>query len=315
MHVFKLSQFALVLTLALLLGACDLSQKSMVADIDEVFEDITEVELYGGPLEISYEGREGYTEVALNAYLESTNAQAVDIYYEKIGNKLIVKYEQSKGVSGWGGANSDGFISLIGPKDIKVNMEGGSGQVMVRGIEHEEVTVAAGSGKVDVSDLKCDKINLKISSGKLEASDLVGNVTCKLSSGYAVVEDVIGNVDAVASSGKLTIRKVDGLVNAKITSGKISLNEISRLGSLIGSSGSIDGQEVGLCDDTNIKFSSGSIHLSTSDNLDDYNFHLAASSGSVRVGDQKSGSTLSINHNSDQTVRGVVSSGTITIKN
>ncbi|AWW28910.1 hypothetical protein DN752_01490 [Echinicola strongylocentroti] len=301
---------------ATLLSACSYSTKmSVVSDIEEVFDGITTVEIYGGPLEVTYEGREGVSEVALNAYLESNKPEGVEITYEVDGDRLMVEWEQGDGFSGWGNFKNKGFISVIGPKDVSLKVKGGSGTVSVSDVKHDRIDISAGSGKVTATDLEVADIRLTVSSGKLEGSDLIGNVAAKVSSGMLELRGVDGNVDAVGSSGKIAIADATGKVDAKITSGKIELRNIGELGRLVGSSGMIEAEGAGLSNNTEINFSSGAIRIKTSDDLGDYNFDLKASSGSVRVGDQRSGNSLRINNNASKTVHGAVSSGTIRIVN
>ncbi|QDH80596.1 DUF4097 domain-containing protein [Echinicola soli] len=316
MKLNHINQMAALIFGAVLLTSCSYSgNMSVVSDIEEVFDGVHSVEIYGGPLEVTYEGREGITEVSLNAYLESNNPEGVEIKYEREGDRLIVEWEQSEGFSGWGNHNNKGFISVIGPKEIDLKVKGGSGIVNVSDVSYDEIDISAGSGRVTASDLDVDDLRLTVSSGKLEGKNLKGNVTGKVSSGMMEIHGVEGNVDAVGSSGKIEISDASGKVDAKITSGKIALRNIGELGKLMGSSGMIEAEEAGLSENTEIRFSSGAIRIKTSDDLDDYNFELQASSGSVRVGDQRSGNSLRINNNATKTVHGAVSSGSISIEN
>jgi len=296
------------------LPSCSYSQMKVVSDIEEIFEGIDEVEIYGGPLEVTYEGHEQATEVSLNAYLES-NKDNVKIEYEVKGDKLIVKWDQNKGGGSWGNFRNEGFISVKGPHNIRLKVNSGSGKAFVSGVHNEEVEVSAGSGYIQVSDINAGNIYLSAGSGKIEGEDLIGNLSCKVSSGSAHFEDINGNVDAVASSGMLSLEDVTGLVNAKVSSGRIKLEDIGEIGELIASSGSISADGAGLGAETNLKSSSGSIKIKTNDDLGNYNFDLVGSSGSLKVGDQRMHKNLKINNNSTMTVRGVVSSGSISIEN
>ncbi|GAB4107733.1 hypothetical protein GCM10028791_01800 [Echinicola sediminis] len=297
-----------------LLPGCSYSQMRVVSDIEEIFEGIREVELYGGPLEVTYEGNEKATEISLNAYLES-NKENVEISYAVNGDKLTVKYDQRKGSSSWGNFRNEGFISLKGPCNIRLKVNSGSGKAFVSGIQHEEIEVASGSGVVHVNDVEAGRIYLTVGSGKIEAEDLTGEVSCKVSSGQAHLDDVKGNVDATASSGVLSMEDVTGTVHAKVSSGRIKLDDVGEIGELIASSGSISADGAGLGANTELKCSSGSIKVQTNDDLSKYNFEMSASSGSIKVGNQSGHKQLNINNNSASTVRGVVSSGSITIDN
>lgn len=311
----KPSILALALLLwAVLLPGCGYSQMTVVSDIEESFSGINRVELYGGPLEVSYEGKEGASDVSLSAYLETNRENGVKISYEVKGDKLIVKWDQSKKMNSWRNFRHEGYISVTGPKEIQLEVSSGSGKAFVSNIESEELKVSAGSGHVVVSDLEVNKVYLAVGSGHIEAMDIEGNVDCKVSSGHAELEDIEGNINAVASSGKLSIEDVDGEVSAVVSSGRIVMEDVTEVASLTSSSGSISGNDVGLSSATNLKCSSGSIKISTTSNLDDFNFDMVASSGSLRVGDQKKGKSLKIDNNSGMTVKGVTSSGSLSIQ-
>ncbi|WP_186757840.1 DUF4097 family beta strand repeat-containing protein [Echinicola salinicaeni] len=304
-----------VFTWAVFLPGCGYSQMTVVADIEESFSGINEVELYGGPLELSYEGKDGLSDVSLSAYLETNRDNGVKISYEVDGNKLIVKWDQSERSSSWGNFRHEGYISLTGPKAIQLEVSSGSGKAFVSNIESEELTVSAGSGHIEVNDLDVNQVYLSVGSGHIEGRDIVGNIDCKVSSGHAELEDIEGNINVVASSGKLSLEDVNGEVSAVVSSGKVVLEDIAEVANLTSSSGSISGNDVGLGAATNLKCSSGSIKLITNSNLEDYNFDLVASSGRIKVGDQSKDKSLQINNNAENTVRGAVSSGSIVINN
>ncbi|UCS92583.1 DUF4097 family beta strand repeat protein [Echinicola marina] len=311
-HKSGIFSFALLLC-AVCLPGCGYSQMTVVSDIEESFSGIREVELYGGPLEISYEGKDGVSDVALSAYLETNRDNGVKITYEVEGDKLIVKWDQSNKTNSWGSFRHVGYISLTGPKNMQLEVSSGSGKAFVSDIVSDELTVTAGSGHVEVNDLKVGQVYLSVGSGHIEAGNIKGNIDCKVSSGHADINDILGNINAVASSGKLSIENVEGELSAVVSSGKIAMDNIAAVGSLTSSSGSISGDNIGLGAATNLKCSSGSINFSTKSNLKDYNFDLVASSGSLRVGDEKKGKSLKIDNNSNMTVKGAVSSGSISI--
>src|SRR5690606_24259387 len=94
------------------------------------------------------------------------------------------------------------------------------------------------------------------------------------------------------------ISEVEGVVNGSLSSGSISLDEISELGNLTISSGKITATKAGLGEHTRFRGSSGSFTIQTDDNLDDVNFDLSASSGSLEVGNTKTGKKLNIDNGS-----------------
>src|SRR5690606_26212283 len=118
-----------------------------------------------------------------------------------------------------------------------------------------------------------------------------------------------------ASSGGYQISDVRGLVNSTLSSGNISMENIQELGSLRISSGGIKAVGAGLGANTRFQGSSGSFSIQTDDALDAYNYDFSASSGNLQVGETKTGKNLLLNNQSDITVKGSISSGSISIRN
>lgn len=138
---------------------------------------------------------------------------------------------------------------------------------------------------------------------------------CKASSGGGRIVNVRGDVSVVASSGSYEISKVEGVVNGSLSSGSMTLDEVGELGKLALSSGRVRATHAGLGKHTHFSGSSGSFTIQTDDDLGDFNYDLSASSGSLEVGNTKTGKKLNIDYGSNKTVSGAISSGKISIKN
>jgi lia operon protein LiaG len=303
----------IALTAFLIFPSCGYSQMETAVDLEKSFSGIEEIEINGGFLEVTYEGRENDSEVFLNAYLESNRKEDYDIVYRVDGRKLKVELKRLQG-SGGNNRNS-GFISLTGPENVRLNVTNSSGRMFISGLSNREASFKCSSGRIDLKNLMVDNIKINASSGKIDGYLLGGNVNCTISSGSVNLEKVDGNVTLKGSSGRFTVKEVQGKVNTSMSSGNVTLENIHELGNASVSSGRIKGSGVGLGRDTDLKTSSGSITLQTNDDLDDYNFDLTGSSGTLTVGNQKGKKKMNIDNRADATVRGRVSSGKISITN
>lgn len=303
----------IILTAFLIFPSCGYSQMETAVDIEKSFSGIEEIEINGGFLEVTYEGRENDREVFLNAYLESNRKDDYDIVYRVDGKKLKVELKRLK--SSGGSNNNSGFISLTGPENVRLNVTNSSGRMFISGLTNREATFKCSSGRIDLKNLMVDNIKINASSGKIDGHLLGGNVNCTISSGSVNLEKVDGNVTLKGSSGRFAVKEVQGKVNTSMSSGRVTLENIHELASATVSSGRIKGTDVGLGRDTELKTSSGSITLQTNDDLDDYNFDMRGSSGSLTVGNQKGKKRMHIDNRADATVRGSVSSGKISITN
>lgn len=295
----------------LLLPACG-SAQHVVTDIEETFQGIEEIIVTGGSLEVSYEGAQK-EDLFLNAYLESNRRDGPEITYKREGKKLRVEYRRQDG-GGWGNLRTKGFISLIGPEDMKMELIGTSGRILVSNVTSDKIELKVSSGKIEARNLASDKIRLSSSSGKIEVEQISGNVECFSSSGGGRISKVNGNVSVEASSGSYAIAEVEGRVDGAVSSGSISLDRVEQLGKLSLSSGSIKATNAGLGETTRFNGSSGSFNIQVKQPLEDFNFDLSASSGSLQVGQTKTGKRLHIDNGSPMTVTGSVSSGRISIQ-
>ncbi len=310
LYLFK---FLLIILLGLFCS-CDSVPKYQVSDIQKELEGIKKIQVDGGPLEVSYEGDSARSKIFLNAYLESPNKEDPGIVYSVVDDLLIVNFNPGNNWSGWPN-NHKGFISLTGPKNVRLVVNNGSGPIFVKNADLEEIILNLGSGKMELATLFGNKIHLSAGSGQINGENLTGDMEVTVHSGHGKLHNLEGNVKVEASSGYLELSQVVGLVDGKVSSGKMKLKDIRELGSLKASSGSIQVENGGLGSHTFLDCSSGSIRIQTDEDLGLFNFYLKASSGSVQVGDQKDGDKLEISNGASSTINGNVSSGSIRISN
>ena len=239
----------------------------------------------------------------------------MEVRYRKSGSKLKIEVV-GESMNGWNFGNQhQGYISLTGPEDIKINMTNNSGSLEVMNVTHRVIDLKVNSGSIKAIGLEVDKINLTASSGSIKGEGLTGDVIAQVNSGNITITDVEGNVEAKTSSGSLKLEDIQGLVTAKANSGSMKFIGVKELGELTVTSGSIKAESSGLGRNSAFNANSGSITIQTTSNLEDFNFDLSANSGNVKVGDDSSSKKLDIDNGVTETVRGKVSSGSIRIGN
>lgn len=114
------------------LTSCLDKDLSVVADIQEDFDNINQIEVDGGFLDVEYTGETGKQNVSLNAFLKANSNKRHSIQYNVVGSKLVVKVNSNGG--GLGKYRSEGFIRLSGPKTILIDLETGSGNIVASDI-------------------------------------------------------------------------------------------------------------------------------------------------------------------------------------
>jgi len=293
------------------LSSCIGDDPIIVTEIREDFTGINSISVEGAFLDVSYEGGSSADVVNLDALLRSNSNSPSNINYEFKGDKLIIA------VKSLGGSNrkSDGFIRLIGPEHIALDLGVSSGSIKVGEVKNNSTKLRASSGTIQAFHISAPEIIFSSSSGEVWGEYLAGRVTSTFSSGKVNFSGITGNLKAEGSSGHLTVKDLSGKIDARASSGKIEVEKITELGKLSVSSGSIVGRETGLGAHTELTASSGSISIQTNSMLNQFNYDLAASSGSVKVGDTQSPGVLKINNGAVHTVKGLVGSGKIQIVN
>jgi lia operon protein LiaG len=303
--------FGLLLGAMVTFSSCE-GEMEVVQSIDEEFLGIQRIEIDAEFMDVNYEGRDGQTTVKLDGFVESSRSGSFRIEYKQEGNKLDVELDR-RGVIGRG--NHRAKVTLIGPKNIDLEVESESGNTVIAGIEHSRLEVSAESGNIQVLTSKVPTIRMEIASGNIGAYNIIGNVQAKASSGNVEIEQVQGNANINSSSGRVQVKNLTGKLNVELSSGNIQMNDVSEIERLKVSSGNISGSKVGLGPQTKLITSSGKISIQTFTRLNDYNYDFEAGSGRVVVGESSSSGSLKINNGAASTITGSVSSGLIEIKN
>jgi len=292
-------------------SSCE-GELEVVQSIDEEFSGIQRIEIESEFMEVTYEGRDGQTTVELDGLLESSRSGNFKIEYKQDGNTLDIELDRNGML---GGGNHRATVNLIGPKNIELDVESGSGNTVISGVDYPTLDVNAGSGNIQVLMSKIPSVRLEIGSGSIGVYNVIGNVEANASSGKVEVEQMEGNLNVGASSGQVQVKSLTGKLNVEMSSGNIEMNNVSEIERLKVSSGNISGSGIGLGAETKLVSSSGRISIQTFSNLNGYNYDFEAGSGRVVVGESSSSGSLKINNGAASTISGSVSSGLIEIKN
>ncbi|PSL07905.1 DUF4097 family beta strand repeat-containing protein [Cecembia rubra] len=311
-HSFRLFLLGLVLSS---LTSCLGDDLSVVSEIQQDFEGITNIEVDAEFLEVKYTGASGRQVLSLDAELRSNSSKKFEVKYRVVGSTLFISVETNNRLFS-GGAKADGHIRLTGPRTMLLNLEAGSGKVIIENVVSPSAEIEVGSGEIIVKNVAIPRLNVDLVSGRGKIEDVLGNIETSVSSGKLEVLRVEGNVEAESASGEIVLKDVTGLVNAQTVSGKIEMANARRIGDISISSGQLFATNSGLSPQTALKASSGNIYIQTNSNLRDFNFNITVGSGSARVGTSLSATgTLNINNGSSNTIRGEVGSGKIEIVN
>lgn len=305
----KLVNTTLAMIFSLAVFSCQ-EELEVVQVVNEEFDEITEIEIESGFLEVTYQGIEGKTTVSMEGKLESSRSGKFRIDYELDETKLKVRLDQN---GPFGGGRNRGHIFISGPLEMDLEVDGGSGRVFLSGVKHSDMKVAMGSGSLEIQDINVGNMDIQVGSGSIFGYDLKGNLRAQAGSGKIALNTILGNVNIVASSGNVELSKIHGSLNSEISSGRLQMRDVTEIQSIKISSGMVEGTRVGLGPKTVLTGSSGNFKIQTLSSIQDYNYDFQAGSGRIVIGESSSSGSLKINNGSPYTIRGNISSGNIEI--
>ncbi|GAB3645428.1 hypothetical protein GCM10028791_03510 [Echinicola sediminis] len=280
--------------------------------IEKTFEGISQLEIEGGSIEVSYQGDPTKTSIEVIADMGNDEESDKNVFFVTIGSTLKISYQPH--LSNWKNHHSSKkYIHITGPKEIKLRASNSSGKMLIANVQSELTELRANSGMLEIENIEGDLL-LQGSSGKIFARNIEGKVTCQMGSGIAELESIKGNADLVAGSGQLKARHIDGELNVNISSGSASLEDVTSLGQLKLSSGLINAKHVGIGPNSSFYGSSGAFKIKVTTLLDQFNYDFSAGSGFVKVGNLSSTDHLVIDHGAAHTIKGKIGSGMISIE-
>jgi len=138
--------------------------------------------------------------------LEEFIKRHVTLTLEKSSKKAVLKSRVENGSSYYTNAHIDLTVKV--PKQIKLNVNDGSGSIEVTGL----------SGNLDIND----------GSGSIEINEIAGNIRIDDGSGSINVRNVEGDISIDDGSGSMEIVRVSGEVTVSDGSGSIYINDVSK---------------------------------------------------------------------------------------
>lgn len=290
------------------------AQMETLVDVTRNFSGIEKVEVSGGSLEISYTGRNSNDEVEVEAYLQSTNNDQ-DIIFITVGNVLKISHKaNSNNGNNWSSSRTKGHIKIKGPKEMELEMTGGSGSVIAENVSGTSTYLSVGSGSIVANTIGGD-LYAKAGSGSIKIDTVDGDVEGKVGSGSTTITNVDGNLKYSSGSGGITASDIQGIANISLTSGNAKLINIGELGAVKITSGNLNADNAGLGEATSLNGTSGNIKIKTPSDLKEYNYNLSATSGNITVGNSRGGKNLAIDNGAERQIKGSVTSGNISITN
>ena len=191
-----------------------------------------------------------------------------------------------------------------------------SGGLSINRSEADSIDIKVSSGRTILENIKYNSIKTDQDSGKFVISNCeAGTINSKSTSGGVEFENVTADsIDVNVTSGGIDFTNVDAKsANLESTSGSVNL-EGCEITDLTGdsNSGGFKAQETKI-DTANVKVTSGGLRLDLIGDVNDYDFDLNVSSGSVNVNDEKKSSGYLVDTGKDKKITAKTNSGSINI--
>ncbi len=293
------------LTICGLLIGLSLMAQNQIASAELEAQNVNEVKVEGSFCDVYVErGNRNYVKASI---IGRGNEGDFEFDTDIIGSTLIVRVIRQNR-SSWRSYNTtEAKIELTIKDGVSLDIDNSSGDVFVSDLNTSESKIEASSGDITLKRINAN-LEVETSSGDISIDGLEGDLEMESTSGDQEVSNLVGNLDTRASSGDITIEDFDGELDLEATSGDIELIGGRGVLYLKTTSGNIDGDDIELTGDSNLRASSGDIEIDFENPIDELSFDLTSSSGNLDVGNRSGEKKLYIRRGGI-TVIGVTSSG------
>lgn len=211
--------------------------------------------------------------------------------------------------------------SSSGGVEIKnVNIDGiitsQSGSLSIEGSEGDSLDIKVSSGRTTIDNVKYNSLKSDQSSGKFIIKDAeVATLNVRSLSGGIDMENVTAeSIEGNSTSGGVDFTNVNAKkANLDVTSGSFNMDGCE-IDDLIAesTSGGVKAEDTRI-DNADLDVSSGGVNLNLSGDVNDYDFDLSVTSGSIRINDEKKDGDYILSTGKDKKIKVETSSGSINI--
>ncbi len=173
------------------------------------------------------------------------------------------------------------------PRDTDITVESLTGSVSIVGIASPELRVRTTTGRISLEQIDAD-IHARTNTGSIEIRRSRGRFDVGSTTGPIRITDAEGPVISSSATGSHSYTDLLGDIDARSTTGSIELNRTEGSVRLRTSTGSQKGSAVTLTADSSFQASTGRIDMGLTNRLDQLQFELTSTTGSLEVGRERS---------------------------
>jgi hypothetical protein len=180
-----------------------------------------------------------------------------------------------------------GELVFLVPGDAELEVKVSTGDVRISDIRTDRMSVNSSTGDVLVTDVSA-ALRVETSTGEVEVQDSAGSFTITTSTGEITLVRTSGDVTAASSTGAHRYEDAIGNIDARSTTGEIMLDGVQGALRLRTSTGEQTGRGVSLTGDSSFESSTGNIEMDLTNDVEDLEFNLRSTTGSLEVGREQS---------------------------
>lgn len=247
---------------------------------DAEFDGIREIRVDAGVFDVDVQGTRGRgttlevrNESDRFRVLNSTTGDTLDVWVESRFSFL--------------GRPPRGLITLMVPADALVRVRTSTGDVEVRDVTSDRMSVDTTTGHISLEGIS-SRLTVETSTGGVEIQGCSGRFDITTTTGEIEIENTTGDVSARSSTGRHHYEDLIGDLVARSTTGRIEIDGMQGTLELRTSTGSQEGRDIRLTGNSSFESSTGSIEMDFEDDLEELEFDLRSTTGSLRVGREES---------------------------
>ena len=244
------------------------------------YDGVSQIEVSGDTFDVRIQGtRSDTTTLEIRNYPDNYT-----VYHSRSGDGLRVWVEREFSLFS---RPHHGELILSVPEDANVSVDNSTGSVQIRNLTSDIMDLDTSTGDIVIADSSAS-FRIRSATGEVEVSNCRGEIDVTTTTGDIYIEDIDGDIQAASSTGGHEYRDIVGNLTARSSTGGIRIDRLRGGLHLTSSTGSQSGEAVELTADSVFETSTGDIEFDFVQDVEDLEFDLRSTTGSLRVGREES---------------------------
>jgi hypothetical protein len=247
---------------------------------DFSYDGITRIEIEGDTFDVRIQGtRSRTTTLEIVEYSDKYT-----VLHSRSGDSLRVWVEREFSLFS---RSRRGELVFNVPGDATLRIDNSTGGVTIRNIHSDILNCETSTGDIMIEDGSAD-YRVHSATGDVEMEECSGDFDVNTSTGDIFLSDISGPISATSSTGDQEYHDIVGDLDARSTTGDIEIDGLSGTLHLTTSTGKQYGRDIELTGDCSFETSTGSIEMDFDIDVEELEFDLTSTTGSLRVGREES---------------------------